>query len=214
MKPYFENDLVAIYHGDCREVIPLLKPADTVITDPVWPNCPPGLLTGSDRPYDLYAESVSLLKESKRLAIQMGCDSDPGMLSATPLKFFRLCHLTYTCPGRKGRLLYGADIAYLYGSPPISKPGQHLIPGICNVSKAGKETRHPTPRKLKHLLWLVRWWSEPTDIILDPFCGSGTTLLAAAELGRKAIGIEIEEKYCEMAAQRFDQRLLALGAVA
>jgi len=50
--------------------------------------------------------------------------------------------------------------------------------------------------------WLVKWWAEPGDFVLDPFCGSGTTLLAARNLGRTSIGIEIEEKFCEVAARR------------
>ena len=79
----------------------------------------------------------------------------------------------------------------------------------------GKQADHPCPRKLNHVAWLVRWWSAPADLVLDPFMGSGTTLVAAKNLGRKAIGIEIEEKYCEIAAKRLAQEVLSFdGEVA
>ena len=108
--------------------------------------------------------------------------------------------------------MQGNDTAYLFGKPPKSRKGQRLISGDCYAAVAGKETAHPCPRKLVHASWLVRWWSELEDLILDPFAGSGTTLLAAANLGRRAIGVEIEESYCEMAARRFEQQILALDA--
>jgi hypothetical protein len=209
MQPYFQNHLVTLYHGDCREVLPSLHlQAPTVITDPVWPNALPQL-QGGDRPCELFAEMLQVV-DPKRLAVHLGCDSDPLLLAPVTLPFFRVAWLRYSCPGRKGRLLQGADVAYLYGPPPAAAPGKHLIPGEVTSSRAGRETAHPCPRKLKHVSWLINYWSEPSDTIVDPFCGSGTTLLAAFEHGRTAVGVEIDESFCEMTASRFDQGHLPL----
>ena len=215
MTPYFQNNLVTLYHGDCRKILPSIQSsALSLMTDPVWPNAIPELI-GSDRPQELLEEmfqSASNLN-IQRVAIHLGTDSDPRFLGAVPssFKFFRQAILEYSRPIPLGRKLMGNDIAYLYGKAPKRSAGMHVVPGQCrNNTKAGKETAHPCPRKLIHAEWLVKWWSATTDTVLDPFAGSGTTLLAAANLGRPAIGIEIEERYCEMAAKRFDQQILPL----
>ncbi|MEM6425385.1 MAG: DNA methyltransferase [Cyanobacteria bacterium P01_D01_bin.128] len=209
MKPYYQNALITLYLGDCREILPNLAidGAYSLITDPVWPNAI-ATLQGSDRPQELLAEMFgSLPRLPERAAIHLGTNSDPRFLTAVPsaLPFFRTAWLRYSCPSRRGRLLQGSDTAYLFGKPPKSKPGARVIPGEVNDATAGRETLHPCPRKRKHCSWLVNWWSESGDIVLDPFCGSGTTLLAAYESGRKAVGIEIEPRYAEMAAERFSQ---------
>lgn len=221
MKPYYEHAGITIYHGDCRELLRGLPPVDTVLTDPVWPNCSPNL-TGSDRPFELFAEMCLGLPLTKRLIIHLGCDLDPRFLFAVPpyFKFLRLCWLRYACPTRKGRCLYGADVAHVFGEYPKSQPGRRVISGEYCSSRADARRKivtkhkewgrscpgeHPTPRRLQHLRWLVSKWAE--GIILDPFAGSGTTLCAAKMNGLPAIGIEIEEKYCEIAAKRLSQEV-------
>lgn len=70
---------------------------------------------------------------------------------------------------------------------------------------------HPCPRNPDHVRWLVENYSRPDDIVLDPFSGSGTTLWAARELGRKAVGIEIDERWCRQTVDRLRQELLPFG---
>lgn len=67
---------------------------------------------------------------------------------------------------------------------------------------------HPTVKPLPLLNKYIQIGTKPNDIVLDPFMGSGTTLRAAKDLGRKAVGIELEEKYCEIAANRLRQSVL------
>jgi hypothetical protein len=73
-----------------------------------------------------------------------------------------------------------------------------------------ESSEHPCPKPTNAWSWLLNRASLPCEIILDPFLGSGTTAYCAKKLGRKCIGIEIEEKYCEIAAKRCSQMVLAL----
>ncbi len=213
-KPYYDEDGITIYCGDARTLLPQLAAADVLITDPVWPNCAVKLY-GQEDPHGMLADMfLALPGMPKRVAIHLGCDSNPRFLTAVPasLSFFRVCWFKLARVGYKGRLLMTGDVAYLFGEPPKSRRGAHVIPGECmDADGKGKQSAHPCPRKLKHVSWLVNWWSEPSETILDPFMGSGTTLLAAKTSGRKSIGIEYEERYCEMAAKRLSQRILELA---
>lgn len=223
MKPYYSEDGIVIYHGDCRSVLPNLGDVDTALTDPVWPNSSPAL-TGWERPGPLMSEMCHALPRTKRLIVHLGCDSDPRFLLGVPefFPFLKVCWLRYAYPTKKGRNLYGADVAYVFGEYPKSAPGRRVISGeYCSTRpdtrrvamtkhrEYGKPNpgEHPTPRRLQHLRWLVSKWAE--GVILDPFCGSGTTLLAAKLNGLAAIGVEIEERWCEIAAKRLSQKMLA-----
>lgn len=226
MKPYYEHAGITIYHGDARGILPQLE-AESIITDPIWPN---SVFDGVD-PKRLLCEALQNAP-GRRVVIHLGCDSDPRFLAAVPERwpFLRVCWLDYAKPNYKGRILYGSDVAYVFGEPPAAKLGAQLMPGKCMAQRTGekiqreiggptseqknnyrrnKETvgrMHPCPRRIQHVRWLVKWFAG--ESLIDPFVGSGTTLVAAKLLGVPAIGIEIEEKYCEIAAKRLSQEVL------
>lgn len=209
---YYSDEYTCIAHGDCRDVLPKPPKVDLVLTDPVWPNATADI-PGKGMAFELLHDMANLVK-SDRLAIHLGSDSDPRILFTIPPKwsFFRACWLDLARPHYKGRLLAGMEIAYLFGEPPLSRPGYRVVPGFMRDSSSdGKQSDHPCPRKIAHVKWLVDKWSLPTDLLLDPFMGSGTTLRAAKDLGRRAIGIEIEQKYCDIAVRRLRQEVLPFG---
>ena len=212
MKPYYDEDGITIYHGDARGILRELSRADAIITDPVWPNSifEEHELLGASDPDGLFRDVAKLFPaRADRVAVHLGCDSDPRFLLGMPpeMPFFRVCWLRLAKPHYKGRLLYSGDVAYLFGEPPPPRPNAHVIPGEkTSNSPTGREANHPCPRKMAHVSWLVEYWGGPQ--IIDPFAGSGTTLRAAKDLGCRAIGIEIVEEYCEIAARRLGQRVL------
>ena len=211
-EPYYQDDAVTIYHGDCREILPQLTP-DVIITDPVWPNCPPGKITGHERPYELFAEFCCAIPDSvKRLVVELRNDCDPRFLFPVPerLRFLQAMWLQYVMPGYLGRVLGGNELAYVFGEPIAFAPGRQVIPSVSPKAQPGDRPAngHPMSRALVHQAFIVNWCSDSQETICDPFAGSGTTLHAAKNHGRKAIGIEIEEKYCELAAKRLSQEVM------
>ena len=213
MKPYYEDGSVTIYHGDCRE---LLTPIDAqvIVTDPVWPNCNISIAGGHD-PWGLFADFCDLIPPGiRRLAVELRNDSDPRFLGAVPSRypFLHAMWCQYVMPGYLGRILGGNEIAYVFGEPVQSAPGRRVIPSVSPKAQPGDRppNGHPCSRALVHQVFVVGWCSDPDETVLDPFMGSGTTLRAAKDLGRRAIGIEIEERYCEIAAKRMAQEVLPL----
>jgi len=193
---------VSLYHGSCLDILPSIGPVDTVITDPVWPNCPPRLLKGWDDPVGLLHDALELVK-ARRIVIVLRSDSDPRFLQSVPnsFKFFRVQILPYVIPAYNGRKLLGDELAYCFGEPLPSAPGRRVIPGYAPKAKSGsKPNGHPCSRELSHFRWLVNWWSLEGETVLDPFMGSGTTGVACVQMNRKFIGIEIEEDYFRIAS--------------
>ena len=203
LKTYYEDNLITLYHGDAREIVPHLEPVDAVITDPVWPNALPEL-PGSQDPEGVFTAVASYFPQRcTRCVVVLGCNSDPRFLRGVPdaMTFFRAGTLDYCQPSYLGRVLYTGDHFYAFGEPPPSRPGQHLIPG--RFMKTTKEPRyqgHPCPRTIGHMRWLVHWFARGT--VLDPFAGGCTTAVACQGVGLPCICIEVEEVFCEAAAIR------------
>ena len=86
---------------------------------------------------------------------------------------------------------------------------RHLWTGFQRDSEVGEKFIHPTQKPISLMGWCLGWFPE-AGIVLDPYMGSGPVMRAAKDLGRKAIGIEIEEKYCEIAVKRLAQEVLPL----
>jgi site-specific DNA-methyltransferase (adenine-specific) len=236
MKPYYQDEAVTIYCGDAREMVADLR-AEAIVTDPVWPN---SVFPNVADPKKLLADVLAQVNDSvQRVTVHLGCDSDPRFLSAVPGRwpFIRVCDLDYARPTYKGRIVQGGDIAYVFGVPPAT--GKKLLPGRYISTRSdklfhrstwlGKDkhfTRrhdirsadeaeslpHPCARRLQHVRWLAHWFGGAT--VLDPFLGSGTTALACKNLGLNFVGVEIEERYCEIAANRLRQEVLQFEATA
>lgn len=205
---------VELYCGDCREILPTIPAVDVVLTDPVWPNCPPDLLQGSGDPDGLFQSACEALPIARQLVVCLRTDCDVRMLRHVPRdkKFQQVMWLPFVVPGYAGRVLTN-EIAYVFGQPIPFEKGRQVIP-----SQAPKvqpwdrpfqrgEDGHPCPRSVEHMAWLLDWVSLVGGIVLDPFMGSGTTGIAAVKLGRKFIGIEIEERYFDLSCRRISDAM-------
>lgn len=224
MTPRIDRDGVTLYHGDARAVLRQLELARPLvcITDPVWPNG--GRAFPGIDAWALFAEVLQeLAPRVDRLIVVLGCDSDPRFLTGVPaaLPFVRVAKLRYAAPSYKHPLLIDFECAYVFGARWENGNGTHrLLPGECRPGRpAGRSaprqsgpmtdrTTHPCPRNPAHMRWLVENFTRPGDLVLDPFAGRGTTLEAARDLGRRAVGVEIEARWCDEADRRLAQRVM------
>jgi site-specific DNA-methyltransferase (adenine-specific) len=221
--PYFERAGITIYHADCRDVLPLLEPGsvDLVLTDP-----PYGATYQSNRAVG--QGHAPITNDGTRLSLALYRQVLPLLRADHVLWFTRWdawpdvwAHLGMHFPLR-GLLVWDkgtpgmGDLSHWGPSYELiaSAGGGKLIGArdgsvlrFNTVPSAGR--LHPTEKPLELLCYLIGKLSP--DVILDPFMGSGSTLVAAKQLGRKAIGCEVEERYCEIAANRLAQEVLPLG---
>lgn len=240
MTPYYADELVTLYHGDCREVLSGFADAAValVATDPPYTerthsnaraNGAGGKaqrsLTGARRTFDFISDDNlrSVLTECGRVsagwvvatldyrhAVMFDIDPPTGLA----MKRLGVWVKTNPTPQISGdRPAQGWEsIAYLHRSDARSKWNGGGAHGNY-VAPIPPAEGHPTAKPLPLVAQWVRWFTEPGETVLDPFVGSGTTLRAAKDEGRRAIGVELDERYCEIAAKRLTQDTL-FGSVA
>lgn len=216
IEPYYDLDGITIYNADCREVLPQLAPVDLVLTDPpygigeargknksrskmavsrdygvaAWDDAPPddevfALIQGMSRHQIIFGGNFFPLPPSSCWLVW---DKDNGASD------FADCELAWTnlpIAVRRIRWRWAGMLQEVMGP-------------------AKEERYHPTQKPLAVMRWALSIAPDDCATVLDPFMGSGTTLRAAKDLGRRAIGIELEERYCEIAVKRLAQGVLPL----
>ena len=218
--PYYEEDGIVIYHADCRDILPHLPRVDLVLTDPPY-GIDGGtgrinLARGKGNYTDAFEDTPAYIESIVIPAIKVCIDLAYGVVVSTGI---RNMHLYPRCdsfgclyqPAASGMQIFGnadASPIFYYGRNPtkhnLGKKLSHLL------IESDRDTDHPCPKPLKLWTTILHNCSLPGQTILDPFLGSGTTLVAAQSLGRKAIGIEIEKRYCDIAIERLRQQTLPL----
>jgi len=224
MTPFYSDESVTLWHGDCREILPMLEPVDHVITDPPYSarthqGHDDGARTGRDgssrkglgySPWtvaDVAAVVPGLCASAKgwvvimtdhvlAMPVQSAMES-AGRYAFAPLPWF--------VPGSRVRLVGDGPsswTAWIVVCRTAAQSRWGTLPG--GYMQSGEQA-HMGGKPKELMIALVRDYSREGETILDPFAGSGTTAVAAKLNGRKCILIERDEKYCEVAAKRLAQ---------
>ena len=223
--PYYSDDTITLYHGDCREITAWLE-ADVMVTDPPygigwtrratkgaknsWDN--PGIQGDADTSI---RDAVLAEWGGVRPALVF------GSLRHQPAEWRQA--LVFQKPSVTASGMFGAFLpwrkdwepVYVLGSDWPKAPSMRSAIIATSEKSAGgyrgyaTATGHPHTKPLDVMERLID--ACPLGTVADPFCGSGSTLVAAKRLGRKAIGVELEERYCEIAAKRLSQGVFDFG---
>ena len=223
MSIYYQDESVTLYHGDCREHTQWLD-ADVLVTDP-----PYGMGYESRTGESIVNDATTDVREAAlsawgtRAALLFGTWKVERPAGTKQLLIWDKSEGNGT-----GALLWSPwgmshEEIYVLGEWPPVVPGGRWReggqparePGVLRVANYNTQSAirpdHPTPKPIALMERLLR--RCPPGVIADPFAGSGSTLVAARNLGRSAIGVEMEEKYCEVIAKRLDQYALDFGGV-
>ena len=214
VKWYYSDEWVAIACADCREILPELPKVDLVLTDP-----PYGIGSiGGSKPVGSIGGSNIVFVNKYSPIVGDNKPFDPTFLLSVGSNqvIWGANYYSDKLPPSKGWIVWDkklkndwddnfSDVELAWTS--FDRPAKCyrlLFMGL--IQEHNREKRvHPTQKPVELFQWIINKYSLVADIILDPFLGSGTTVIAAKHLNRKCIGIEIEEKYCEIAARRCSQ---------
>lgn len=213
MTPYYDDGRCVIYHGDCREILPTLDPVDMVLTDPpyglgdIWeggggPDAPTGgwrFPSDSTNHWDTRVDEVVELVDAAPTVIIWGGNYYP----LPPTR----CWFLWDKKQNDRWTTAQAEMAWTN----VDRPVRTFRMSQVEAHSEMVPKEHPTQKPLSLMSWCIEVSRANPTSILDPFMGSGTTLRAAADRGISAIGIELDERYCEVAANRLAQGVLNFG---
>jgi DNA modification methylase len=223
--PYYQDDLVTLYHGDCREITEWLA-ADVLVTDPPYGigwsmNLAGYTLRGYPRGAESSHDGIANDHDtSTRDVVLAAWGTRPSLVFGSP----RLAPpeatkhvLTWRKPVDAGVIgsslpwRRDTEVVYVRGSWPNSTGTASSVLEGPRGMRAYVDGSHPHMKPVGVLCELIE--AAPPGTVADPFAGSGSTLVAAKRLSRRAIGVELDERYCEIAAKRLAQGVLDFGSV-
>jgi len=211
--PYYRDELVTLYLGDCRAITEWLT-ADVLVTDP-----PYGIAYQSGFQREVLAASIVGDRDTTARDDALGTWGDRPAIVFGTWRIPRPAGVRALLVWDTKRALGMGDLSipwkpahqevYILGHGFTGRRTSDVLTyaPVQSTARGGREHPHQKPEAL--LRDLIT--KCPAGVIADPFAGSGSTLIAARALGRRAIGVEIEERYCEIAARRLAQGCLDLG---
>jgi site-specific DNA-methyltransferase (adenine-specific) len=236
VRPYYEEAGITIFNADCEELLPDLR-ANAVITDPPYGV---GRIYGelyNDRRHDYWEWIAECVRLMRLAAPVVAITHRQEAIRRLPDWDWVACwHKPYGAGARIGNspilphwepiLLWGihtlgtrrpalADVITVNPERSPLPTGRiangHIVSRAARAATDADTTEHPLPKPIRLMERLILALTLEDEMVCDAFCGSGTTLVAAKNLNRRAIGIEIEEKYCEIAAKRLSQGVFNFG---
>lgn len=221
MTPYYSDATVAIYHGDALDVLPTIPSATCVALDPPYSMVPNAFAGKDDGAAGTSATPVRLLtetlRETRRLLSEGGaagliCDwrrmPDVSYLATLVGLRISTCIAWTRDTAGLGGLFRSAWDPMLVLS--VGTPHERASAGVRNVINVNKPRGSEHPYEKPVALWAHLFGRLPEGLIVDPFAGTGAALIAARMTGHRAIGIEVDERWCEVAATRCSQEVLGL----
>ena len=211
LKPYYETPLGRLYHGDCLEIMPQLEPVDLVLTDPNYgENLPQKSKNYGDRP-ELSRKATSdkwdMKPFTKEQVLAFTIKSKNQIVFGAnycwEAFYSTRCYIVWDKRGNLPQVPF-ADVEFAWTSFADRMCKKYTVIKHGFIADEKGKMLHPTQKPTRLFIHILEDFSKENQIILDPFLGSGTTAIACERLKRKWIGIEIEEKYCEIAAKRIE----------
>ncbi len=210
MRPYYETELGKLYHGDCLEIMPLIDPVELVLTDPPYGIKMDKGFEGFEGFGGFGPPIARIQYNDKWDSIRPSKEYFDLILSITKTalifggNFFsdilpRSTH--WLVWDKKNTMPTFGDAELIWTNVNRKSIKIHLCEWNGLLGKEGKRV-HPSQKPVKLLIWLLETYGG--KMVCDPFLGSGSTAVACERLKRQWVGIEISEKYCEIAAQRIE----------